>query len=121
MGGEEKYHLLLPCVFLEEVGNVSVTPPSAEATEGDEFVAFNCTPVRGSVSWTKDGESLSEHPRYLRSAGYLRIGHPVRTDAGIYRCIISNPFGNGTGTANLTVYCEYALEVLCLVSGATTV
>ncbi|XP_020663107.3 V-set and immunoglobulin domain-containing protein 10-like [Pogona vitticeps] len=88
----------------EEVGNVSVTPPSAEATEGDEFVAFNCTPVRGSVSWTKDGESLSEHPRYLRSAGYLRIGHPVRTDAGTYRCIISNPFGNGTGTANLTVY-----------------
>ncbi|KAJ7304065.1 hypothetical protein JRQ81_011587 [Phrynocephalus forsythii] len=88
----------------EEVGNVSVTPPSAEATEGDESVAFNCTPVRGVVSWTKDGQSLSENSRYFLSDGYLQIRRPVRTDAGPYRCVISNPFGNGTSTANLTVY-----------------
>ncbi|KAF7236535.1 V-set and immunoglobulin domain-containing protein 10-like [Varanus komodoensis] len=90
----------------EEVGSVSVTPPSAEATEGDSSVALNCTPVRGLVSWTKDGQRLAEDPRYLRSAGYLQIRRPRRADAGVYHCTISNPFGNATGTANLTVYCE---------------
>ncbi|XP_028598359.2 V-set and immunoglobulin domain-containing protein 10-like isoform X1 [Podarcis muralis] len=88
----------------EEVGNVSVTPPFAVVTEGDSSVALNCTPVRGSVSWTKDGENLEENPRFLRSAGSLQIRNPLRTDAGVYRCTITNPFGNGTGTANLTVY-----------------
>ncbi|KAH0631401.1 hypothetical protein JD844_005709 [Phrynosoma platyrhinos] len=88
----------------EEVDNVSVSPPSAEATEGDSSVALNCTPVRGSVSWTKDGQSLGENPRYLSSAGYLQIRSPQRTDTGSYHCTISNPFSNGTGIANLTVY-----------------
>ncbi|XP_042296368.1 V-set and immunoglobulin domain-containing protein 10-like [Sceloporus undulatus] len=88
----------------EDVGNVFVSPPSAEATEGDSSVALNCTPVRGSVSWTKDGQSLGDNPRYLRSAGYLQIRSPQRMDTGTYHCSISNPFSNGTGIANLTVY-----------------
>nr|XP_060640359.1 V-set and immunoglobulin domain-containing protein 10-like [Anolis sagrei ordinatus] len=87
----------------EEIGDVSVIPPSAEAMEDDSSVALNCTPVHGSVSWTKDGQHLGENPRYLRSAGYLQIRSPQRTDTGVYRCTISNPFGNGTGTSNLTV------------------
>ncbi|XP_062996144.1 V-set and immunoglobulin domain-containing protein 10-like [Elgaria multicarinata webbii] len=88
----------------EDVGKVSVSPPSAEVMEGGISVALNCSPVRGSVSWTKNGQSLVEDHRYLRSAGYLEIKDPRRTDAGVYRCTVSNPFGNGTGTANLTVY-----------------
>uniref|UniRef100_A0A8D0BN43 Uncharacterized protein n=1 Tax=Salvator merianae TaxID=96440 RepID=A0A8D0BN43_SALMN len=88
----------------EEVGNVSVVPLSAEATEGDNAVALNCMPVRGSVSWTKDGEVVGANPRYRQAGGSLQILKPRRTDAGIYCCTISNPFSNGTGTANLTVY-----------------
>ncbi|ETE66439.1 V-set and immunoglobulin domain-containing protein 10-like protein, partial [Ophiophagus hannah] len=99
------------CVSLEEVGNVSVVPPSAEVIEGKGSVAFNCTPVHGFVSWTKDGHRLGDNPRYLRSSGYLQIRDPLQTDAGVYSCTISNPFGNATGTANLTVYCEYTLAV----------
>uniref|UniRef100_A0A8C6Y7Z6 Uncharacterized protein n=1 Tax=Naja naja TaxID=35670 RepID=A0A8C6Y7Z6_NAJNA len=92
------------CVSLEEVGNVSVFPPSAEVIEGNGSVVFNCTPVHGFVSWTKDGHRLGDNPRYLYSSGYLQIRDPLRTDAGVYSCTISNPFGNATGTANLTVY-----------------
>uniref|UniRef100_A0A8C5SHZ3 V-set and immunoglobulin domain-containing protein 10-like n=1 Tax=Laticauda laticaudata TaxID=8630 RepID=A0A8C5SHZ3_LATLA len=88
----------------EEVGNISVVPPSAVVIEGNGLVAFNCTPVHGFVSWTKDGHRLGDNPRYLRSSGYLQIRDPLRTDAGVYSCTISNPFGNATGTANLTVY-----------------
>ncbi|KAG8143396.1 hypothetical protein E2320_000613 [Naja naja] len=88
----------------EEVGNVSVFPPSAEVIEGNGSVVFNCTPVHGFVSWTKDGHRLGDNPRYLYSSGYLQIRDPLRTDAGVYSCTISNPFGNATGTANLTVY-----------------
>ncbi|XP_026574586.1 V-set and immunoglobulin domain-containing protein 10-like isoform X2 [Pseudonaja textilis] len=88
----------------EEVGNISVVPPSAEVIEGNGLVAFNCTPVHGFVSWTKDGHRLGDNPRYLRSSGYLQIRDPLRTDAGVYTCTISNPFGNASGTANLTVY-----------------
>ncbi|XP_063168312.1 V-set and immunoglobulin domain-containing protein 10-like [Candoia aspera] len=88
----------------EEVGNISVIPSSAEVVEGNTSVAFNCTPVRGFVSWTKDGHRLDDNPRYLHLSGYLQIRNPLRTDAGVYSCTISNPFGNATGTTNLTVY-----------------
>ncbi|XP_060549868.1 V-set and immunoglobulin domain-containing protein 10-like isoform X1 [Pantherophis guttatus] len=88
----------------EKVGNISVIPPSAEVIEGSSSVAFNCTPVHGSVSWSKDGHRLDDNPHYLRSSGYLKIKDPLRTDAGVYSCTISNPFGNATATANLTVY-----------------
>ncbi|XP_025028051.1 V-set and immunoglobulin domain-containing protein 10-like isoform X1 [Python bivittatus] len=91
-------------IVYEEVGNISVIPSSAEVIERNSSVAFNCTPVRGFVSWTKDGHSLDDNPRYLHSSGYLQIRNPLRTDAGVYSCTISNPFGNATGTANLTVY-----------------
>ncbi|XP_039178601.1 V-set and immunoglobulin domain-containing protein 10-like isoform X1 [Crotalus tigris] len=88
----------------EEVGNISVVPSSAKVIEGSSSVAFNCTPVHGFVFWTKDGHSLADNPRYLRSSGYLQIRNPLRTDAGVYSCTISNPFGSATSTANLTVY-----------------
>ncbi|XP_054854886.1 V-set and immunoglobulin domain-containing protein 10-like [Eublepharis macularius] len=88
----------------EEVHNITVAPSSAEVTEGDSSVALTCSPIQGSVTWTKDGRTLGENPRFLRSGGSLKISLPQRNDAGIYRCTVSNPFGNGTGSAQLTVY-----------------
>ncbi|XP_032084500.1 V-set and immunoglobulin domain-containing protein 10-like isoform X2 [Thamnophis elegans] len=88
----------------EKVGNIHVDPSSVKVTEGSGTVTFNCSPVHGFVSWTKDGHRLEDNPRYLRSSGSLEIRDPQRTDAGVYTCTISNPFGNATSTANLTVY-----------------
>ncbi|XP_067413585.1 V-set and immunoglobulin domain-containing protein 10-like [Emydura macquarii macquarii] len=88
----------------ELVGNVSVTPPSLEVTEGAESAVLTCAPVRGAVTWTKDGQSLEQNPRYRISDGILRISQPNRTDTGTYNCTVSNPFGSGTGSAQIRVY-----------------
>ncbi|KAJ6634535.1 hypothetical protein lerEdw1_013987 [Lerista edwardsae] len=90
----------------EQVGNVSVTPASAEVMEGSGPVTLTCHPVHGTVSWTKDGETLPQNPQYLTSGGSLQINQPSRHDSGLYRCTVSNPFGNGSATAQLTVYCS---------------
>ncbi|XP_053123594.1 V-set and immunoglobulin domain-containing protein 10-like [Hemicordylus capensis] len=91
-------------VVYEQVGNVSVSPLTAAVAEGNDSVTLICSPVRGSVSWAKDGKALPENPRYLRSGGALQIDHLLRQDAGLYQCTVSNPFGNGTATAQLSVY-----------------
>ncbi|XP_066494139.1 V-set and immunoglobulin domain-containing protein 10-like [Tiliqua scincoides] len=88
----------------EQVGLVSVSPPSAEATEGTGSITLTCHPIRGTVSWTKDGQILPENPRYLTSGGSLKINQPLQNDTGVYRCTVSNPFGNGTADSRLTVY-----------------
>ncbi|XP_060114509.1 V-set and immunoglobulin domain-containing protein 10-like [Heteronotia binoei] len=88
----------------EEVGDVSVVPTSAEADERDSSVTLTCSPVRGSITWTKDGQTLDENSRFQLSGGSLKINNLQRTDSGTYRCTISNPFSNGTGTSQLTVY-----------------
>ncbi|XP_077193017.1 V-set and immunoglobulin domain-containing protein 10-like isoform X1 [Paroedura picta] len=88
----------------ELVTKVSVDPPSAEKNEGDDSVTLTCSPVQGSVTWTKDGQALGEDPRLQLSGGSLQIHHLQHTDSGTYRCTVSNPFSNGTGTTQLTVY-----------------
>uniref|UniRef100_A0A8C8RSI3 Ig-like domain-containing protein n=1 Tax=Pelusios castaneus TaxID=367368 RepID=A0A8C8RSI3_9SAUR len=88
----------------ELVGNISVIPASLEVTEGAISVFLNCTPVRGTITWTKDGQSLDQNPRYRVLAGILQISQPNRTDTGIYNCTVSNPFGNGTSTTRIRVY-----------------
>ncbi|KAL8219413.1 UNVERIFIED_CONTAM: hypothetical protein K2H54_023935, partial [Gekko kuhli] len=88
----------------EEVRDVSVVPPSVEVEEGERSVTLTCGPVRGSVTWTKDGQTLGENPRFQLSGGSLQINQLQRADSGTYQCTISNPFSSGTGTAQLTVY-----------------
>lgn len=97
-------------IFSEEPDDVSVTISPPEVIEGDDSVGLTCGPVRGTISWTKDGQSLGANNRYLHSGGSLQISHPQRMDAGIYHCTISNPFGNGSSSAQLTVYCKYMLK-----------
>ncbi|XP_070620185.1 V-set and immunoglobulin domain-containing protein 10-like isoform X1 [Erythrolamprus reginae] len=80
------------------VVTISVSPSSQKVVEGKGPADFTCAPVRGSVSWTKDGHQLDG------SSGFLQIKNPVRTDAGVYTCTVSNPFGSATASANLTVY-----------------
>ncbi|XP_053867292.1 V-set and immunoglobulin domain-containing protein 10-like isoform X2 [Malaclemys terrapin pileata] len=88
----------------ELVGNVSVMPPSLAVNEGTGSAALTCAPVRGTVTWTKDGQSLDQNPRYRLSAGTLQISRPDRNDSGTYNCTVSNPFSTGTGTAQIRVY-----------------
>ncbi|XP_038238502.1 V-set and immunoglobulin domain-containing protein 10-like isoform X2 [Dermochelys coriacea] len=88
----------------ELVGKVSVTPPSLEVTEGARLAVLTCTPMRGTITWTKDGRSPDQNPRYRVSAGTLQISWPDRNDSGTYNCTVSNPFSNGTGTAQIRVY-----------------
>ncbi|CAM5124803.1 unnamed protein product [Natator depressus] len=70
----------------ELVGKVSVTPPSLEVTEGARSAVLTCTPMRGTITWTKDGQSLDQDPRYWVSAGTLQISWPKRNDTGSYDC-----------------------------------
>ncbi|XP_048357625.1 V-set and immunoglobulin domain-containing protein 10-like [Sphaerodactylus townsendi] len=88
----------------EKIHSVSVTVSPTEVFEGNRSVTLNCGPVQGSVTWTKDGQTLGEDPRYVLTDGSLKISHPQRADAGNYGCTISNPFSNGTSTAQLTIY-----------------
>nr|XP_048683960.1 V-set and immunoglobulin domain-containing protein 10-like isoform X2 [Caretta caretta] len=88
----------------ELVGKVSVTPPSLEVTEGARLAVLTCTPMRGTISWTKDGQSLDQDPRFRVSAGTLQISWPKRNDTGSYDCTVSNPFSNGIGIAQIRVY-----------------
>uniref|UniRef100_A0A674JI33 Ig-like domain-containing protein n=1 Tax=Terrapene triunguis TaxID=2587831 RepID=A0A674JI33_9SAUR len=90
----------------ELVGNISVTPPSLAVSEGAGSAALTCASVRGTVTWTKEGQSLDQNPRYRLSAGTLQISRPDRNDSGTYNCTVSNPFSTGTGTAQIRVYCE---------------
>uniref|UniRef100_A0A8C3PA62 Uncharacterized protein n=1 Tax=Chrysemys picta bellii TaxID=8478 RepID=A0A8C3PA62_CHRPI len=75
----------------ELVGNVSVTPPSLAVSEGAGSAALTCAPVRGTVTWTKDGQSLDQNPRYRLSAGTLQISRPDRNDSGTYNCTTRSP------------------------------
>ncbi|KAH1179670.1 hypothetical protein KIL84_005720 [Mauremys mutica] len=93
-------------LLLELVGNVSVTPPALAVSEGAGSAALTCAPVRGTVTWTKDGQSLDPNPRYRVSAGTLQISRPERNDSGTYNCTVSNPFSTGAGAAHIRVYCE---------------
>ncbi|XP_077697806.1 LOW QUALITY PROTEIN: V-set and immunoglobulin domain-containing protein 10-like [Eretmochelys imbricata] len=88
----------------ELVGKVSVTPPSLEVTEGARLAVLTCTPMRGTITWTKDGQSLDQDPRFRVSAGTLQISWPERNDTGSYDCTVSNPFSNGIGIAQIRVY-----------------
>uniref|UniRef100_A0A8C3I2K9 V-set and immunoglobulin domain containing 10 like n=1 Tax=Chrysemys picta bellii TaxID=8478 RepID=A0A8C3I2K9_CHRPI len=81
---------------IQLVGNVSVTPPSLAVSEGAGSAALTCAPVRGTVTWTKDGQSLDQNPRYRLSAGTLQISRPDRNDSGTYNCTVSNPRGDQT-------------------------
>ncbi|XP_039369452.1 V-set and immunoglobulin domain-containing protein 10-like isoform X1 [Mauremys reevesii] len=88
----------------ELVGNVSVTPPALAVSEGARSAALTCAPVRGTVTWTRNGQSLDPNPRYRVSAGTLQISRPERNDSGTYNCTVSNPFGTGAGAAHIRVY-----------------
>ncbi|XP_074837342.1 V-set and immunoglobulin domain-containing protein 10-like isoform X4 [Carettochelys insculpta] len=100
----------------ELVGNVSVTPPSLEVAEGAVSAVLTCTPVRGTVTWSKEGQSLAQNPRYRLLAGSLQISQPNRSDSGTYGCTVSNPFSSGTGTANVRVYYGPELPVISVSS-----
>uniref|UniRef100_A0A8C0FYC0 Uncharacterized protein n=1 Tax=Chelonoidis abingdonii TaxID=106734 RepID=A0A8C0FYC0_CHEAB len=71
---------------------VSVTPPSLAVSEGVRSAALTCAPVRGTVTWTRDGQNLDSNPRYRVSGGTLQISRPDRNDSGTYNCTVSNPF-----------------------------
>ncbi|XP_075763986.1 V-set and immunoglobulin domain-containing protein 10-like isoform X2 [Pelodiscus sinensis] len=88
----------------EKVGNVLVTPTLLEVTEGAEPAVLTCAPIRGTVTWTKDGQSLAQNPRYQVSPGTLQINQPDRSDSGTYSCTVSNPFSHGTSAALIRVY-----------------
>uniref|UniRef100_A0A452HP06 V-set and immunoglobulin domain containing 10 like n=1 Tax=Gopherus agassizii TaxID=38772 RepID=A0A452HP06_9SAUR len=80
----------------ELVGKVSVTPPSLAVSEGVGSAALTCAPVRGTVTWTRNGQRLDPNTRYRVSAGTLQISRPDRNDSGTYNCTVSNPFSTGT-------------------------
>lgn len=88
----------------EQVGNITVSLSSPEVIEGNGSVILTCHPIHGTVLWTKDGKTLPENPRYFISGGFLKINQILQNDAGVYCCTVSNPFGNATATAQLTVY-----------------
>ncbi|XP_056300316.1 carcinoembryonic antigen-related cell adhesion molecule 2-like isoform X2 [Pseudoliparis swirei] len=70
-------------------------------------VSLSCTWTGGTditVRWDKGGAAVLADERIAISAGSLVINPARRSDAGEYKCTVSNPVSAQTATQSLTVY-----------------
>ncbi|XP_030069086.1 V-set and immunoglobulin domain-containing protein 10-like isoform X4 [Microcaecilia unicolor] len=85
----------------EKVESVRVEISPEEVLElASNLVNLDCVVGSGTgqVTWTKDGQTLPQ------TGSQIQIRSPVRSDAGIYTCTMTNPLSSGCGNKTLTVY-----------------
>ncbi|TNN78453.1 Carcinoembryonic antigen-related cell adhesion molecule 1 [Liparis tanakae] len=93
----------------DAVLSVTLTVPSVAIEAGN--VSLSCTWTGGTdvtVRWDKGEAAILADERITISAGSLVINPARRSDAGEYKCTVSNPVSAQTATQSLTVYCESA-------------
>ncbi len=94
---------------VDAVAGVSLSVPTI-AVEGRN-VSLMCTWTAGTdvtVQWDKGDTAIIPDSRITISDGSLIINPARRSDAGEYKCTVSNPVSAQTATQSLTVYCESA-------------
>lgn len=80
-----------------------------EVSEGEEakFVCLISGYPKPTITWSKDGEPISEGRRYLTDSSLVQCNFTILgsklEDEGIYKCVLHNELGTASTTADLTV------------------
>ena len=77
--------------------------------EGENFftdVTVEANPEPSGVTWTKDGEILSNDDNIVITSTSITITNLKRSDNGTYTITSDNGIGEGSGSFDLIVYCE---------------
>lgn len=107
--------IILSYVTIVDKPTVSITTPSP-AVEGQPVTiacrSLGSRPALTSVTWKKDQHVVRVTTETKYTGGTvqtssLTIKNSTRTDAGQYKCQLSNDVGQNTGTVILQVWCKY--------------